>query len=186
MRDSFITTAEAKKIVKDAEKGPVTLGEAQAVVSLFERGKQISPPGMMVTLAIPENPGAVTLEAGAKTVMETFFIRNNIPAGNNREFVKAQAKLTLANATLGSPLASPPNVSRHFAIHLTSADDMARDIPGKVAFVDSKKEEMFVRVNVGRTFGPGERWYGPIKLENVGWTEAVGEGPGDVVAIGGN
>src|SRR5262245_18435153 len=93
MRDAFITTAEAKSIVKEAEKHGVTAGEAKAVVSLWEKQPTPTPPGMMHTMAIPSSPGDVIFEQGAMKAMEAFFKRNNVPAGKTlKKFVDAVQK----------------------------------------------------------------------------------------------
>ncbi len=73
MQDSFITTTEASGIVTEAEKGVVTAKEAKAIADLFDRGNRTLPPGRMVTLAIPEFPGEVLMESGAKSALDAFF-----------------------------------------------------------------------------------------------------------------
>src|SRR5688500_15125963 len=104
MKDSFITKAEATKIVNEAEKGPLTVGEAKTVAALFDKAPRAPRPGDMFTLAIPEVPGQVTFEQGAKSVLDTFFIRNNVPAGQNKAFVKSQVELSMPQS-LGAKLA---------------------------------------------------------------------------------
>jgi hypothetical protein len=166
MRDSFITTAEAEKIVKDAEKGPVTVGEARVVRELFERAPTPPPPGMMVTMAIPENPNDVIFEQGAKNILETFFAKNDVPAGKNVAKFVAQIQAKLSTVDYGSPLATAPDTKKLHLVRLPS-DPRIMDAPTENAFLDTKKNEFYLCVAAG-PFAPPElqvQWYGPISLD---------------------
>lgn len=168
MRDSFITKAEAEKIVKEAEKGPVTVGEARVVRELFERAPTPPPPGMMVTLAIPENPNDVIFEQGAKNVLETFFAKNNVPAGANVKKFVEQIQGKLSSVDYGSPLATAPDTKKLHLVRLPS-DPRIMDAPTKNAFVDTKKNEFYLCVSAGFMAPPEARvqWFGPISLDAV-------------------
>jgi hypothetical protein len=166
MRDAFITKAEAQKIVKEAEKGPVTVGEARLVRELFERAPTPPPPGMMVTMAIPENPNDVIFEQGAKSVLETFFTKNNVPAGANVKKFVEQIQAKLSTIDYGSPLAAAPDTKKLHLVRLPS-DPRIMDAPTENAFVDTKKNEFYLCVNNG-FLAPSDiavQWFGPISLD---------------------
>jgi hypothetical protein len=166
MKDSFITEAEAKKIVKDAERGPVTIGEAKLVADLFDRGERVPPPpGMMVTLAIPEHPGDVIMEGGASTVLQAFFEKNKIPAGAQKQIMLERIDSALAKTGWGQPLDKEPDTKKLFLVRLPYPEGAA-DFPTRNAFVDLKKGEFYLSVS-GGLLPPGvmpTRWYGPTKL----------------------
>jgi hypothetical protein len=164
MSDWFITATEAKDIVTEAEKGIVTAGEASAISDLFDRGARTPPPGQMVTLAIPENPGEVTLELGAKSALEAFFARNNVPAGAKKAEMKGAIKALLANTNVGSPLAKKPNEARLFALPLSNPLDVARDLPMQTALIDLKKGEFFLKSEGGFVVDPRAKFYGPFPI----------------------
>ncbi len=166
MRDSFITTAEAKKIVKEAEKGPVTVGEARVVRELFERAPTPPSPGFMVTLAIPENPNDVIFDQGAKNVLETFFSKNNVPAGNNLKKFVADIQAKLSSIDYGSPLVAAPDTKKLHLVRLPS-DPRIMDAPSENAFLDPKKNEFYLCVHAGFMAPPemATQWYGPISLD---------------------
>jgi hypothetical protein len=170
MRDSFITQSEAKAIVKEAEKGRVTVGEAQAVADLFDKGTMwmnpnlgVVPPGMNMTLAIPENPSDVTLEQGAQSVMEAFFAKNNIPAGPQKKEIKERALAAIENG-VGAKLKSEPKLKGLFPLQLSNPLDVARDLPMQTAFVDMKKGTFFLKVEGGFVVDPSAKFYGPFAL----------------------
>lgn len=166
MRDSFISTAEAKTIVTEAEKGPVTVGEARAVAALFDKAPRAAPPGMMMTMAIPEHPGDVIFERGAKNVLETFFKKNDVPAGENlAKFVnKIEGKLD--EVGLGARLATAPNTKKLHMVRLPYPTGAA-DLPSRTAFLDAKKNEFYVQVSGGlmAPSAANTHWYGPISLD---------------------
>lgn len=166
MKDAFITKAEAQKIVQEAEKGPVTVGEARVVRELFERAPTPPPPGMMVTLAIPENPNDVIFEQGAKNVLETFFTKNDVPAGKNlKKFVDA-IEQKLEKDGKGARLDKAPDTRKLHMVRLPYPKHI-QDYPGRTAFLDAKKNEFYLCVAAG-PFAPPElqvQWFGPISLD---------------------
>jgi hypothetical protein len=174
MKDSFITTQEAQKIVAEAEKGRLTVGEEKAVVELFEKAPKPSAPGMMHTMAIPEHPGDVTFEAGAKNVLETFFTKNDIPAGANKAKVLEQVKNAMAKGPLPE-LAEAPDVKKLHRVSIPSPAGLM-DGPVRAAFIDKAKGEFYVSVSsMFRPAGaPMTKWFGPAKLE----AEAPAPSPG--------
>jgi hypothetical protein len=163
MADAFITRAEARTIVTEAEKGRVTVGEAKAVADLFDRATQ-SRRGDAFTLAIPENPGDVTLEQGAKNVMEAFFAKHNIPAGPEKAAIKSRINNFLATVDLGAPNAKQPNEKSLFAVHLNDPRDVLRDIPLSTALIDLKKGEFYLKVEGGFVADPTAKYWGPMKI----------------------
>jgi hypothetical protein len=166
MSDAFITEVEAKSIVKEAEKGPVTLGEGKAIADLFDRGNRAPPPpGMMVTLAIPEHPGDVIMEDGANKVLNAFFAKNHIPAGAEKQVMLERIDSALAKTGWGNPLEKAPDTKKLFLVRLPYPEGAA-DFPTRNAFVDLKKGEFYLSVS-GGLVPPGvmpTRWYGPTKL----------------------
>ncbi|OGQ26556.1 MAG: hypothetical protein A2138_19480 [Deltaproteobacteria bacterium RBG_16_71_12] len=165
MADAFITKAEAETVVKEAEKGRLTVGEGKAIADLFDRGNRELPPGMMVTLAIPEHPGDVVMEAGANIVLNAFFAKHAIPAGAEKKAMLERIDSSLAKNGWGTPLASAPNVKKLYLVRLPYPEGVA-DYPTRNAFVDVKKGEFYLSVS-GGLVAPGvlpTRWYGPNKL----------------------
>ena len=173
MKDAFITTVEAKKIVKEAEKGPVTVGEARVVRELFERAPAAPRPGMMMTLAIPENPHDVIFEQGAKSVLETFFTKNDVPAGANIKKFVTQIESKLNNDGWGSPLTTAPDTKKLHMVRLPYPEHVM-DYPSRTAFLDPKKNEFFLCVS-GGLMAPSAaqaQWFGPISLDKKGGVSA--------------
>lgn len=164
MLDSFITTTEASGIVSEAEKGVVTAKEAKAIADLFDRGHRPMPPGMMVTLAIPEFPGEMVFEAGARSALDAFFTKHHVPAGSEKAQLKASIKTAVASMDRSAPLANKPNESRLFALPLTDPRDHARDLPMKTALIDLKKGEFYLKVEGGFVRDPRPKFYGPVKI----------------------
>ncbi|MCC7073282.1 MAG: hypothetical protein IT383_18325 [Deltaproteobacteria bacterium] len=165
MADAFITKVEAESLVKEAEKGPVTIGEAKAIADLFDRGNREVPPGMMVTLAIPEHPGDVVMEAGAKDALNAFFQKNQIPAGAEKKLMLERIDSALAKGGWGTPLDKAPDTKKLFLVRLPYPEGAA-DYPTRNAFVDLKKGEFYLSVS-GGLLPPGvlpTRWFGPTKL----------------------
>ena len=166
MKDSFITTAEAKTIVKEAEKGPVTVGEAKAVAALFDKAPRPMPPGMMMTMAIPEHPGDVIFEGGAKNVLEMFFTKNDVPAGANLAKTIAKVEAALDVSGWGPALANAPDTKKMHVVHLPYPEGAA-DLPGRTAYVDTKKNEFYLKVS-GGLMAPNmanTHWFGPTSLD---------------------
>jgi hypothetical protein len=184
MKDAFVTRAEAKAIVKEAERGLVTVGEAKAIADLYDRCGATPAGGARLTLAIPEFPGDMRFQGGAKGALDAFFFRHNIPAGTNAESVKAQVRLSLEGVDLGAPLAKVPTLGKLYPLALTSPLDVARDVPMQTAHIDLKKQEFFLQVGASRG-QPQDRFFGPFSMIPTAWTAAVGEGPSDVVAVTG-
>lgn len=166
MADAFITEAEAKGIVKNAEIGPVTIGESKAIADLFDRGNRAPPPpGMMVTLAIPEHPGDVIMESGATDVLNAFFKKNQIPAGAEKQIMLERIDSAMAKGGWGTALDKAPDTKKLFLVRLPYPEGAA-DFPTRNAFVDMKKGEFYLSVS-GGLLPPGvvpTRWYGPTKL----------------------
>lgn len=165
MQNAFVTRAEARAIVKEAEKRGVTPGEGKAVESLFEKGTPT--PGHMVTMAIPENPGDVTFEIGAKKLLDAFFERNHIPAGSQKEPMKNRIKLSLDGRDLGPALAKAPDVRRLFAVEMHNPLEVMRDIPMETAFLDLKKGSFYIKLEGGFVRDPRPRFFGPFQLQPV-------------------
>ena len=77
----FIDEPEAADVFKTAVKSPrdpLVKGEAGAIADLFNRqpsigGSRPVPPGMMVTLAVPENPNDVIWSKTANAAANVFF-----------------------------------------------------------------------------------------------------------------
>lgn len=166
MADAFISELEAKSIVKDAERGPVTVGEGKAIADLFDRGNRAPPPpGMMVTMAIPEHPGDVTMEAGANSALNAFFAKHQIPAGDEKTAMLERIDSSLAKSGWGTQLAAAPDVKKLYLVRLPYPEGAA-DYPTRNAYVDTKKGEFYLSVS-GGFLPPGmvpTRWYGPNKL----------------------
>jgi hypothetical protein len=164
--DRFISELEAKGIVAEAEKGPVTVGEARAVADLFDRATPTRPPpGMMVTMAIPENPGEVLMEGGARSALEAFFEKNKIPAGAQKAVMLERIDAGMSKAGYGDMLDKEPDTKKLFMVRLPYPEG-AMDFPTRNAFVDLKKGEFFLQVS-SMFVPPGvpqTRWYGPTKL----------------------
>ncbi len=165
MADAFITKVEAETIVKEAEKGRITVGEGKAIADLFDRGNREVPPGMMVTLAIPEHPGDVVMEAGANNVLNAFFAKHQVPAGAEKKLMLERIDSALAKNGWGPALAKEPNTKNLYLVRLPYPEGAA-DYPTRNAFVDVKKGEFYLSVS-GGLVPPGvlpTRWYGPNKL----------------------
>ncbi|MBI1945930.1 MAG: hypothetical protein HYS27_09550 [Deltaproteobacteria bacterium] len=165
MADAFITKLEAETVVKEAEKGRLTVGESKAIADLFDRGNREIPPGMMVTLAIPEHPGDVVMEAGANNVLNAFFAKHQIPAGAEKKIMIERIESSLAKDGWGTPLTTAPNVKNLHLVRLPYPEGAA-DYPTRNAFVDTKKGEYYLSVS-GGLVAPGvlpTKWYGPNKL----------------------
>ncbi len=176
--DAFITAKEAAGVVKAA--APVTPARAKAVAELFERGTPDVRPGMMMTMAIPESPGQLILEQGARTKFEGFFEKNGVPAGQQKAIFKERAQRTLDRAAgferggVAGPAgdatpdpmpklaAAPKRLKWMFDINLTPEGLMDMT---KTAYIDTKKDEMYLRQS---GWGPAgamrSTWYGPMKL----------------------
>ena len=186
MQDSFITKAEAQKIVKEAEKDGVTAMEGKAVADLFDSRRRAPPPGMMMTMAIPENPGDVVFMQGSRDVLQTFLDRHSIPAGASKDAMKNRIKLSLEGIDRGQALAKAPNVSRLFPVQLTNPLDVARDLPMQTAFMNLKTGQFYVKSEGGFTRDPRAKFYGPFNLQPVAHTMMVGETAADAsVSAGG-
>lgn len=167
MKDSFITKAEAQKIVKEAEQGPVTVGESKVIRELFERAPTPPPAGRMFTLAIPENPSDVIFEQGAKSVLETFFVKNDVPAGKNLKKFVDQIEAKLSADGRGNRLDKAPDTKKLHMVRLPYPERVM-DYPSRTAFLDPKKNEFYLCV-AGGLMAPGPQnthWYGPIKLDS--------------------
>lgn len=164
MLDSFITTAEAGGIVADAEKGVVTAKEAKAIADLFDRGNRTLPPGRMVTLAIPEFPGEVVIESGAKSALDAFFTKHHVPAGSDKAKLSASIKTAAAGIDRSAPLSKKPNEKALYALPLTDIRDHARDLPMQTALIDLKKGEFYLKVEGGFVRDPRPKFYGPVKI----------------------
>ena len=165
MADAFITKLEAETIVKEAEKGRVTVGEGKAIADLFDRGNREVPPGMMVTLAIPEHPGDVVMEAGANNVLNAFFAKHQVPAGAEKKVMLERIESSLAKNGWGPSLATAPDTKKLHLVRLPYPEGAA-DYPTRNAFVDVKKGEFYLSVS-GGLLPPGvlpTRWFGPNKL----------------------
>lgn len=169
VQNSYVSETEAKGIVAEAEKGTVTVGEARVIKELFEKGQpRATPPGMMHTMAIPENPGDVTLAAGAKNVLNAFFSRHDVPAGDNLKKYIAKIETRIAGDR-GERLAEAPEekiLSKLHVVRLPMGN--AAGAPPKTAYLDTKKDELYLCIGVGLGAPPGQKaaWYGPLKLDN--------------------
>ncbi len=155
-RDHVITAAEATSIVTDAERGPVTVGEARAVRELFER-QPVRGSGVPL-------PSDVIIETGAKNVLETFFSRHDIPAGKNLQKYVERIEASLENG-YGSALSTAPDTKKLHMVRLPYPKNVA-DFPSRTAFLDPKKNEFYLCV-AGGLMAPGPastHWYGPIAL----------------------
>src|SRR5207302_1939865 len=85
MTDHIITKAEAEGIVVEAAKNGVTFREGKAVADLFEAPQPpVAQPGQMMTMMVPEYPGDVTFQDGARSVLQTFLDKNLIPVGESK------------------------------------------------------------------------------------------------------
>lgn len=168
VKNAYVSEKEAKSIVAEAEKGTVTVGEARVIKELFEKGEpRATPPGMMQTMAIPEHPGDVTIAAGAKSVLNAFFSRNDVPAGENvKKFVeKIEARIA---GDRGERLAKAPDDKTLAKLHMVRLPmSNAAGAPPKTAYVDTKKDEFYlcIGVGLGAPVGSKAAWYGPMKLD---------------------
>jgi len=123
-----VDAKEAQAIVDAAVYGkdgkrltPVTKGEVKQVQDLFDRRPPEAVPGMMHTMAIPENPGAVTFEAEAASTIKAFLVQYGVtPDVPQRPSVNdaTRRKLDAALADLNSNGANWSNAASSLPIGL--------------------------------------------------------------------
>ncbi len=98
-----LTAAEARRIVNEAKKGPVTKGEVAEIRNLMSKGVD---PTRIFTEALPELRGdAFYMMPAAKKVLDSF-VRANTPGGGGGGFV---TQAIPENPTDAVTLAIPEN-----------------------------------------------------------------------------
>lgn len=161
-----VDAKEADRIVKDAERGIITNGEAKLLGDLFDRQPTPIKPGMMMTMACPESPGAVGFDAKANAKFESFFETHDLPYGGNRAGFKSRIQSAIAEQGSGPELKGPPRGVKHMA-HVFIRDSRPVDGNRVDAFVDARKNQIYIQTTGAGMAGPhtvGPFWSGPIQL----------------------
>jgi hypothetical protein len=158
-QDPFLTKHEAKAIVKEAEKGVVTAGEAKAIADLFDSTNAQGAPGLCMG---PDIVGVTLIESKAVPVLEAFFAKHNVPAGAQKKVIEERAHALLANVEQQEPLAAEPKLRGLFPLAL-SQGSMA-DAPADTAYVDLKKGALYLMRGASMAH-PTTRFWGPFTIQ---------------------
>jgi hypothetical protein len=177
---ALITGREAGKIVKEAEKGVVTVGEAKAIGDVFARGVKLSP-GNFMTEMCPETPATTpVLSTAAQGRFDKFFLQHNLPYGAGAASVKQQVRAALDKQGLGDALARKPDTKNLHPVVMH--DHRPVDGDKQTAWVDTKSKTFFLQ-SEGDFRGAGhvDNFFGPFSLEEgpTMHTLAIPEHPGD-------
>jgi hypothetical protein len=173
--DNKLTQAEAETIIATAEKGPTTTGEARRIADLYEKGQWFMPntfpPG-----ALPQpRPPQYEMEAGAEKSLLNFFVSERVPQGGMYKPVKEDIEAALKDVDYsGMQLDEAPRTHNLHHVHLK--DQRMVDGPRTDAYVDTQKDEFYLKVTGAGMAGPdtvGPFWYGPIELKELDATERV-------------
>jgi hypothetical protein len=159
--DGRITQPEARAIIKEAEKGPLTTGEAKAIADAYEAPKR------MHTMAVGEGPDYVTTPAADKA-FEKFFERAGLPVGEAGQAVlghmaslvsfKRQTR-TLNDAALAGP---PAKLEQMIQAPLHGGPVGG---PSKQIFVDAGKREFYYSEQAMVFPQPEAKFFGPFSVD---------------------
>lgn len=120
----------------------------------------------MVTMAIPEFPGEVIIEPTARTALDAFFAKHNLPAGSQLPVWRQRIEGKLGSPELATPLAKAPDTRNLFLVRLPNPPGSA-DMPTRNAFVDTRKNEFYLSISGGFIPSLPVRWYGPAQLDDI-------------------
>jgi hypothetical protein len=156
-----ITQPEARAIIKEAEKGPLTIGEAKLIADAYEA------PRRMHTMAVGEGPEYVTTPAADKA-FEKFFERAGLPVGEAGQAVLGHMASLIAfrrqTGSLGTfGLASPPaNVEKMVSASLEGGPVGG---PYKQVHVDAGKREFYYSEQAMIFPQPAAKFFGPFSVD---------------------
>jgi hypothetical protein len=177
LSDNKLTKAEAEDIVATAEKGPVTTGEAERIVDLYQKGVWYMP-GHFPHGALPQpRPPQYEAEPGAHAPLLNFFIEQRVPEGSMYKPVKEDIEAALKNIDY-SGLALDEAPKTHNLHHVHLRDMRMVDGPRTDAYVDTQRDEFYLKTTGAGMAGPhtiGPFWHGPIPLKELNPTERVSE-----------
>lgn len=160
-----VSTAEMRGIVKKAEAdGVVSPGEAALIADVLEHGKpKKAPSGGFMTMACPESgSNSFTIDKGAVSSANAMFARNALPYGSNEAKMRDKLEARIDAAELGPEIKKPSLRGLH---PITIRDQRPVDGNMVEAYVDPKKDRMFVKITGAGMGGPGTvgpYWYGPL------------------------
>lgn len=161
-----MTEAKMKKVGREAEKGGVTLGEAQAINDILVNGHEQPANQPFMTEACPEHPASyMAYDQGAKKAANALFVRNDLPYGENLEVMKARVQSTIGELKgYGPAMKTAPSTKGLHEIDLSKPH--ALDAPKVHAFVNPRAGTFVIRVDPGMV-GPHNAkptFYGPNLL----------------------
>lgn len=178
---ALVTAREGGKIVAEAEKGPVTVGEAKLIGDLYDRGVPQPAPGSAMTRMCPEHGAdSPLIAAGAYGKMDAFFVRHDLPLGKNAANLRTDLLAFVETHDLGAPLDRAPSTAKRLPVVLR--DDRPVDGAKLTAWYDPKDKTFYVESQAYSRMTAGEirNFYGPFDNEPRFHTLAIPENPGDM------
>jgi hypothetical protein len=158
MQPEKITQAEARKILKEADKNGITAGEGKVLVDTFEL------PRGAFTEAVGEGPSYYLTEAATKT-FEKFFADKGLPGGANAEAMKQNVEVVLQNvgANLNQyKMTGTPNLKHLVAVHMLDRAALVGG-PMRTAYIDVAKKTFILQSQPMNPMVPSS-FYGPFGL----------------------
>lgn len=182
LADKVLTGDEAANIIAVAQKGPLTTGETKAISDLYDRGVFKFPTHFPQGALVQPRPPEFDMESAASTTLMNFFLEERVPQGKMYGEVKEDIEVAKRDLDWAAiKLDEPPHTKHLHHVHLR---DM-RPVDGSVedAFVDTRKDEFYLRVQgagMGGPIGIGPSWYGPIDLKPLSAVDRIKERLDDV------
>jgi hypothetical protein len=166
LRDNVLTQNEAETIVKTAEKGPLTTGEARRISDLYERGEWFMPDTFPLGAFPQPRPPEYEMTPGARSTLMQFFEAHEVPQGTAYGDVKKAILASFDESTMVDHPATRPS-NQHNLHRVTLRDRRAIGGSRLDAYLDTRKDVFFVKQSTSG-FGAlgGPQWFGPFKVED--------------------
>jgi hypothetical protein len=169
LRNRNIDAKEADKIL-DATGKSLSNTEARLIGDMFEKSAVLGPGTDVRNLPL----GAATISEGAAQKLNTFFIEQKLPYGENAGNIKGQIEAAIGTMDFSKKLDRAPRVDKLHQIHLPNPPGSA-DMPVQNAYYDSVKDHFYLH-RTGGFSGMMNDWFGPVSLKDV---QAPTPGPTD-------